>query len=165
MKKIIIVLIFLFGIFVNSAPAQKMPEWYVKLKKIKLLKSTESDVIQLYGEPINPKSRGLRTFEMEDGDLSIMISTGRCGTEYKKGYDVEAGVVERASFSINEKNRVKAKNLGIKLSKYKKSEVYDVPGFFFYHNLDFGVDFYMKRGLISEIGFEPSSEYDKLYCS
>jgi hypothetical protein len=116
MKKIVIVLILLLGTFVSFVSAQKMPEWYIKLKKIELLKSTESDVIRLYGKPKNPKSWALRTFETEDGDLTIMISTGRCGTEHKKGYDVGAGVVERVSFSINRNSQVKPKNLGIKLS-------------------------------------------------
>ncbi len=165
MKKIVIVLILLFGTFSGSALAQKMPEWYIKLKKIELLKSTENDVVRLYGEPINPKSRILKTFETDDGDLTIMISTGKCGTEHKNGYNVEAGVIERIRFSVNRKSQMKAKYLGIKLSKFEKSKVSDVPGVFFYNNPDSGVDFYLERGLVSEIGFNPSSEYEELFCS
>jgi len=164
MKKLVLVAVLLFGTFVNSASATKFPEWYIKLKKIELLKSTESDVVRLYGEPKAPKGKILRTFETKDGDLSITLSTGKCGTEYKKGYDVNAGVVERVEFSVNKKGRVKPEKLGIDLSQFEKFEVDDVPGVFFYQNLDYGIHFYVERGVVSSLDFQPSSEYDELYC-
>lgn len=165
MKKSIILLILINGIFVSSASAQKIPEWYIKLKKIELLKSTFDSVVNAYGQPIDTKGYNIRSFETLEGDLSIILSTGKCGTEYKKGYDVDAGIVERIRFRVNEEFRLKPKKLGFNLSKFKKIEIRDVPGISSYENYNDGIYFGTdKKRLVQSIDFQPSSEFEDLYC-
>ncbi|CAN5850130.1 hypothetical protein BH20ACI4_BH20ACI4_28180 [soil metagenome] len=149
----------------NNITIFGFPAWYEKLKKIELLKSTLDSVVKIYGQPVEPKGDVVRKFETPEGNLNISLSTGKCGTEYKKGYDVDAGIVERITFFVKEKFRVKPKKLGFDLSKFEKFEVRDVPGIYTYENSDDGIFFGTdKRGLVDELDFQPASEFDDLYC-
>ena len=165
MKKIILVLTGFLWIILNCSTVFCNPEWYIKLKRIELLKSSYDTIVEMYGEPANSNGKILKKFETPDGDLFVTFSTGKCGTEYKKGYDVNEGIVERLEFSIKKKSRVKPKKLGFNLSQFEKTEVQDVPGIYVYENSDAGIFIGTdKNGLVDEIDFQPSSRFDDLYC-
>ena len=164
MKNIYIIKFFL-TILVIPITVLGQPVWFEKMKKIKLLKSTYKSVVELYGESKNPNGYILREFDTPDGTLSVILSIGKCGTKYKKGFDVEADVIERISFYVNKKNRVKVNKLGLDLSKFRKTKISDVPGTYYYENLDAGIHISTdEKGLVEDIDFQPSSEFEGLYC-
>ena len=120
----------------------------------------------MYGEPEISNGKILKKFETPNGKLFVTFSTGKCGTEYKKGYDVDEGVVERIQFFVDAKSRVKPKILGYKLSQFRKTEIFDIPETYLYENSKAGIFVGTdENGLMDEIDFQPSSKFDDLYCS
>lgn len=113
MKKIIlnsIILILISGI---SAYAEQ-PDWFVKLKKIKLFSSTKADVEKLFENAQMVKSENLDEkfkfgwgksikYVTEEGILEAEFSTGKCAeSQSKYGYDVAADVVVGFTFTPNQ---------------------------------------------------------------
>lgn len=142
MRYLVIVLLFLLA-SVTSIDARQDTEWLSMLKRIKVLETSLDEIIKLYGNP-NEEMFGVREFETAKGTLTVKISTGRCGTSFKKGWDVESNVVE--SFTFEVKRRLKLASLGLDMSNFEKSEVFDQPGAYYYESTKLGMDIFVNKG-------------------
>ena len=134
--------------------AHQYEGWLSQLREIKLLKTGLNEVVKIYGQPEEPDMFGHREFVTKDGTLFIKISTGRCGTRAKRGWDVDRDIVE--SFSFELKGRFKPKDLDLDIGQFDRSEVFDQPGAYYYESKKLGMDLFVnKRGYVQLLEFYP----------
>lgn len=167
-QSIVVGLILCFSIY--GAP----PEWFIKLKQIKILESTRQEIETLFNHPkITYESVGQETVSVEyalkQGELYVSYSLGKCSEQSEYSYDVEKDVVTRVDIDL--KKHINISKLGLDLNGFKKSGISDLPGIFTYRNEDLGeyhqTGEYFKNGVVKvkNLEFFPSSSKQKLACS
>lgn len=155
--------IFILILMTGSVSAQQ-PDWFKKIRAIKLLEASRADVIKLFGESKDDINDYNPQYQLIEGEMNIEYSRGLCGPDNKIGWNVPEYTVTRIFFfpSI----RIKPNSLRLKLTEFRKYEVSDSPGFFVYESDKLGLYFNVKKdGSISSFEFRPSDKYNNLFCS
>jgi hypothetical protein len=155
-------LLLLIFLSVSSGFGQQ-PAWLKKIKEIELLRSTEQDVVRIFGEPEKSDYPYFRIFNLKEGKLDVQYSMGYCTELKRKGWNVPEFTV--TGISLSPKKQVEPEKLGINLSNFELTEVFDVPGAFEGRNDELGIELVKTRkGKIESISFYPPSKFDHLYC-
>lgn len=138
-------------------------EWFRKIKSIIVISSTREDVIKVFGQPKDVTRKYNVSYNLTEGKMDVEYSTGLCGLNKKKGWNVPEFTVTRIFFFPSKP--FIPKELGVDLTEFRKYEVSDVPGSFEYENEEIGIDYSVTtKGKIEGIEFYPPSKYDYLYC-
>src|SRR5258705_2334459 len=103
-----ITILFLCGLILTYVPRANAKEW----RKIVPLQSTRADVERLLGPAEQPYGVD---YELKDGVISIVYSTGPCEKGSPGGWNVPEGVVISFSFSAKRKER----EIELKLNRQK----------------------------------------------
>jgi hypothetical protein len=141
------------------------PEWYIKVKEIKLLETPRSDVERLF-DPLTivSSSKGSVGLSVEygfrAGSMSILYSNGYCEPESGYGYNVEKDVVIK--IAIKPKKPIELSRFDFNLSRFEKEEVSDVVGMFTYTNEEDGQELYGTSTKLSNIILSPSRPQEKM---
>lgn len=147
---------------VDILPAQT-PDWYLKAKKLEILKSTREDVIKMFGDPTEIITNYNTSYKYDDYIIYVDYSPGLCEMTKKEGWNVPEFTVTEIFVSLYKK--VNYRKLNIKLKKLDREEVYDVPGTYVYYNYENGESYNINsKGLIGSVSFEPGQKSDYLYC-
>jgi hypothetical protein len=133
----------------------KDPDW----RKLVPLQSTRADVERLLGPS---KEAYFADYKLEEGNLSVIYSSGPCGAGRTGGWNVPKDKVVSLSFSPKHKKRMSA----LKLSPKKFRKVIDdhVGGVVYYINDEDGITYEVQRGRVDVVYYEPSGKYKHLYC-
>src|SRR5215203_4460615 len=86
--------------------------WLAKIKQIELLKSTEKDVERIFGKPTETYEDWVE-YKIEEGDITITYSKGKCAANKDSEYDVEKGTVEEIYFYTPKSIDFKSLNLNL----------------------------------------------------
>ena len=150
-----ITILFLCGLILTLAPRANAQEW----RKIVPLKSTRADVERLLGPAEQPYAVD---YELKDGVLSIVYSTGPCRKDRRGGWNVLEGVVISYSFSAKRKQC----EVDLKLTRKKFRRVIDTHtgGITYYINEDDGITYEIQQGRVEGVEYYPPKKYDYLYC-
>ena len=148
--------------FVSSATSQQLDLWQ-GAKRISLLTSTESDVINVFGKPKSSEDRFWWEYQTEFEQLYVEYSRGPCKLPNNQGWRVAEGVVTRLFYAPKE--RRKPSYFGLKSRKFSKKEVSDAPGNFVFDSGIRGISFGVRRdGTVEDILLYPSEKFDNLRC-
>ncbi len=150
-----ITILFLCGLILTYVPRANAKEW----RKIVPLKSTRTDVERLLGPAEQPYGVD---YELKDGVLSIVYSTGPCRKERRGGWNVPEGVVISFSFSAKRKQH----EVDLKLNRKKFRKVIDTHtgGITYYINDEDGITYEIQQGRVDGVEYYPPKKYDHLYC-
>jgi hypothetical protein len=152
------VLVFLF---VVDCSAQNLP-WLEKMKRIEVLKSSETDVEKIFGKPTERFSI-FGDYELADGRLSFQYSRGKCSIDEDSEYDVEKGTIVKIHFQTGK--MIKFKSLKLNLAGFKKRYSSDATDTFTYENAALGISYVVSNGWLNSIFIEPSRNYAYLACT
>lgn len=150
----------------------KEPEWFLKMKEIKVLQSKRQDVLRVYNYPKityssneNPKETGwgeIVRYETKDGKLRVFYSTGRCSKlTNADGLDVDKDVVVNIGFEPA--NPVELRDLDLDLrtfTGYKESDTQ----YFEYRSEELGMDFTLLGGKVTSIEYSLTPKMRELDC-
>jgi hypothetical protein len=153
--------------------AGQEPNWVIKLRKLKVLESTKTDVEREFNFPkvidISDSDEKVKngeeyiTYETKDGVLEVDYSTGTCSElNSSSGYDVVSGTLTELSFEL--KKPVKGSSLNFAYDSFKIELVDDMPDLTVYRSLEDGIRINIVRGDFRSISFSPSAKYDYLEC-
>jgi hypothetical protein len=152
----------LVGGFVTSAPCQQLDLWE-GAKRISLLTSTESNVIDVLGKSKPSQNRFWTEYQTEFEELFVEYSRGSCKLPSDSGWRVDEGVVTRLFYAP--KQRRKPSYFGLKPRLFSKKEVSDAPGNFVYESDIRGISFGVRiDGTVGSILLYPGSKFDNLRC-
>lgn len=165
-RYILCIILLLFSI--NGIKAQE-PDWFTKMKQIKLLSDTREEIKQSLGKPKNNESEKLSwTYNLSEGNLYILYSTGVCksqaveGLQAIHGWKVPKWTVVEVGFEPNE--ILKPSRLNINFEEFTSTPVYDIPDAIEYRNDDLGIDYTVYKGKILDINFRPAKSLNHLIC-
>lgn len=165
---IILFLSVVFILVMGSFAYGKEPQWYSKLRQIKVLITTREEFEKLFDYPrVIETSQGKTyktvKYKLKSGELSVNYSLGKCiETNTEAGYNVSRDVVVRLYLNLNKE--IKISKLGLDLSNFEKRENTDLVGIFTYGNEDIGERHLGTSETISEIGIFPSKAQENLKC-
>lgn len=169
-KKTSIIFLFIISVIIifPKYSLANEPNWFVKLKQIKVFKSTRQDVENVFKfstSEESKKSNGFQTvfYKLEKGSLSVGYSSGRCSETFSSGYNVGENVVTRITFDL--KSPIKMSKFNFDLSqfdKYKESDDIALT----WSNDDLGIQITggqmpNKKNLVKSIEFYPTKEQKK----
>lgn len=166
----IFLLVFLF-VYPCSA---NEPDWLIKLRNLKVLESTRSDVErQFRGAKVIDVSNMLEKgrivgkyfrYETDEGLLNVDYSGGTC-SELRSplGYDVVSGTVTQLRFKPTKP--VKSSVLKFSLDSFLKQPVKDVPGLTSFLNPVDGIKLTLFKGKLTAITFDPPAKFVGLECN
>lgn len=147
----------------------KDPEWLIKTKKIVLLQSNREDARSLFGKPVEEKESLIEYFDLEDGRISVIYSSGLCVAKTEGnitrtfGWKVPKYTV--IEIGVYLKNPISPEELGADLSDFESYNVEDVSGAIIYENDKTGVSYTVLKGKIKEVNFTPKESLKYLYCN
>lgn len=149
-------------ICIVAVPAQT-PDWYLKAKKIEILKSTREDVIRVFGEPRESSKKYDASYKYDDYIIYVHYSHGLCEVTKKEGWNVPEFTV--TSIFVSLYKNINYRKLNLKLKKLYREEIYDVPNAYVYYDYEngesYGID---SKGLLESVSFDPGQKSDYLYC-
>jgi len=170
MKKIFLLLLMSLNILTISA---QKPEWISNLQKLQKFPSTEKDVERLFNSPkitystpseeiISNETRGVRLvkYDLQEGHLQVLYSSGKCTEKNKGGYNLEDGVI--ISYFIELKNLVPVSMLKINLKKLTLTRSDDTEHRF-YRDSKKGVIYTVLGGKLQYVKFSQPL-VDSLRC-
>jgi hypothetical protein len=152
---------------IQSVSFGQAPEWYSKIKQIRLLETNRSAVEKLF-QPVEiiKTSRSvvgrIVDYRVQHASISVLYSHGKCAPNSEYGYDVAEDTVLEIEITL--RKHVEISKFGFDLSKFEKSEVEDVIGLFIYSNEEDGQRFQGSSTKLSRIILSPSKEQEKLAC-
>ena len=145
------------------------PEWFQKVKQLRLLSSTYEDAVRILGTPSDGTSeRELSEyFDLKEGRVFVAFENGKCVISSLSGkptgWLVPAWTVVTVGFEPAVP--MTKKDLPFKIKGFRKYESSDVRGAFSYENERDGLSFFVKRnGNIEDVSFNPPSSMDHLLC-
>ena len=143
------------------------PDWYIKLNKLEILKSSKNDVGRIFNDFKISKSfihNGVESafYESSEGELSVNFSAGGCSFKREDDYNVEKGKVLEAIFFPKE--FVKLSKFRIDKNKFEKHLEDDNPTLH-YINQNLGIDYGVQKGKVIHIKLFPSANFENLRCS
>jgi hypothetical protein len=142
------------------------PDWYIKLKQVKPVESTKTDVEKNFGvadktRVIDGSTRIFSSYYLTDGWLTITYSNGKCQPNQDFGYDILKETVETVYFTA--KKPVKLSFLRVNLKGFYSSWVSDVP-VQIYTNYTTGIEYSVSRKSVRSVKLFPAAKYDNLRC-
>lgn len=143
------------------------PEWYQKVKQIKLMTSTRHEVESLFNNPkfeeTSKKNWSQKVYyQLEFGQMIVSYSTGKCSKERNmSGYDVVEDTVIRVI--LNLKKPINMIELDVDLSNFEKYKERDNDAWI-YTNEDLGIQLTGSEKVIRDLEFFPWSKYEYLSC-
>lgn len=154
--------ILLILVCIVVVPAQ-IPDWYLKAKKIEILKNTREDVIKIFGETTGGVNKYHASYKYEDYIIYVHYSPGLCEVTKKEGWNVPEFTV--TSIFVSLYKNINYRKLNIKLKKLHREEIYDVPNAYVYYDYEngesYGID---SKGLLESVSFDPGQKNDYLFC-
>ena len=163
----IVLLIFGLSLSVYS----KEPDWFIKLKKVKIFSSTRKDVLKVFDNPKETYSsdkNGGETdswgesveYETKDGKLEAFYSTGKCSNK-SDGWDVEKDMV--VSIEFTPKIPVSLSKFNFDLRTFSKEKEYDTS-YWYYRNHRLGILMVVFDKKVTTLEFSITDEMRKLDC-
>ena len=146
----------LCGLLLMIVPKASAQEW----RKIVPLKSTRADVEQLLGP--NDQASLAIDYELTDGTVSIMYSSGPCSKDRKGGWDVAEGVV--TGFTFRSHRKQKETDLKLDPKKFRRTVDSHTGRHIYYINDEDGIMYQIQQGLVDNIEYFPPKRYAYLYC-
>jgi hypothetical protein len=140
MQKLFVVI--LVTTFFNFAAHAQNNSWLKTLTKIKPLESTEKDVEEILGRPKDRYSN-IGEYKIEDGEVSVIYSEGKCKSNSASEFDVEKGTV--TSLDFTPKKIIKFSSLNLDLTNYVKEDSSDVVDSLDYSSSGTGISFFIRR--------------------
>lgn len=159
-------------LFSASSVFAQTPDWFLKLKQIKVFQSSRQDVERVFENPesvyssskdSNEKGWGETVrYKTPDGQLRVFYSTGRCSeTANKDGWNLDKDVV--VSIEFRPVNRVKLSEFNLDLRTFTREKVIDTDGWF-YQSMELGVDFGLSDGKLADIEYSSTPDLRKFDC-
>jgi hypothetical protein len=144
------------------------PEWYSRIKQIKLLETKRSEVEKLL-RPV-ATVEGLKGAVGTDVDykvdrnvsVSVLYSNGYCSPNSVYGYDVEKDTVIQIDIAL--RKPLEISRFGFDLSRFEKVEIEDVIGLFTYTNEEDGQRFSGSSTKLQKIVLSPFRKQEILAC-
>lgn len=164
MKKLIATIVFSLALCGSAFPQSQFG--LDKVKEIKLLETDRDEVLKiLRSYESEPEEKYHHDwFTTEKAKINVQYSKGNCEEFIIDGFRVSEW--KAIYISIEPNDPVKAKDLKINLSKYKKERKYhDVDDFYVYHDKEAGIIFTVSDGKIITIEFVPSPKNYDLMCA
>jgi hypothetical protein len=144
------------------------PEWYSRVKQIKLLETKRSEVEKLL-PPIDTIKESKGAVGISVGyrvargvSMSVLYSSGYCMPDSQYGYDTDKDVV--IGLEIMLRRPLEISRFDFDLSRFKKVEVDDVVGLFTYANEEDGQELYGSSTKLSNIILSPAKKQEGLAC-
>jgi hypothetical protein len=161
-------LIFLFAFPVYGQP----PEWFLKLRQIKVFESSRQDVERIFNDPkivyssnTDGKEKGwgeIIEYQTGNGKLGVFYSTGKCAeSDDKTGWDVAENIVVSVEFHPNEPAKLSDFKLDLKTFKAEKAA--DTQHYS-YRSDKLGIEFEVLGGNVTSFEYSPAPERQKLDC-
>lgn len=162
MKLKVYILLPLLFLCVNFTYSQE-PEWLQNMKKILPLKSTQNDVIKIFGMPTKAGDPYSPEYVLREGRLFVRYSKGFCRQNQKLGWNVEEFTVTEITF--NPQKPFKPSKYQISLDGFSVFHQDDVPNAASYENKELGISYFLtSKGTIDNVKFFPSNKYQNLHC-
>ncbi len=149
----------------SNVSLSQEPQWFTKMKQIKLLSDTYDDVVKLVGKPAEDgiEKDTSEYFDFDDGRMSIDFEPGNCGDGMVQGWKVAKWTVTGIMFSPEK--WLEPKQLGIKDFKgYKANLIHDGREGIEYVNDELGIEYIVNQGKVQNVIFRPAKKYDHLRC-
>lgn len=142
------------------------PDWFLKLKNLKILESSKVDVEKVfdYSEIIDSSNLAKKEkngwgekieYKTKDGYLEVLYSTGKCATSKSNfGYNVESGTVVELNFYPFVEP--KYSELKFDQKQFESEYVLDVNNTYILKNKKLGISITVNNAKVSSINFTPS---------
>jgi hypothetical protein len=127
-------------------------------RQIVPLKSTRAEVERLLG---STKEGYFADYQLKQGNLFIVYSSGPCRPDRKGGWNVPENVVLIVSFSPKHKKRIAALKLDPK--KFRKVIDDHVIGVLYYVNDEEGITYEVQSGKVDSVEYGPTKRDEHLY--
>ena len=154
--------IFIILVLIASTYSQE-PDWFTKVKQIKVLESTKQDVERVFNSPVVEQIRGTTIdYKFDWGRLSVSYSKGKCSLEdNRRGYDFDKDIILGISLFLFKDVKISELNLDLKnFEKHKDSDTNALT----YSNDELGIEYSGDKKTIYSVDFYPANKYDHLYC-
>ena len=162
MKFNIYLFLLLLFLNINLTYSQK-PQWLQKMEKIIPLKSTQNDVIKLFGFPSQSEDNYSPRYGIKEGKLLIRYSQGYCQQNPQSAFNVTQYTVIEITFFP--KKLLKPNKYGINLKGFKVTPSEDVPKAAAYDNNELGISYFLtSKGTIESVIFFVPDKYQNLQC-
>jgi hypothetical protein len=167
MKTMFKLLTIMWLLTINHHVMAQEPEWFKKLKQLKPLFTSKSDVENLFGNLKVKKQfidKGIESvfYEApEDAFLSLKYSAGDCSTGKSYDYQTNKGNIIEAIYFLN-KRSVNISKFLINKNEFETRK--DDDDTLYYFNKELGIEFGTQRDEVIHVEFFPSSKYDYLKC-
>ncbi len=136
-----------------------------KVKEIKLLETSRSDVRRIFSEynlPLSDEPRHYEWFSTKNANINISYSSGNCSNTFEDWNVSEWQVKEITVFPTI---TVRLKDIGINLLNFKKEKVFvNRSDVYLYFDKDKGIAFEVNKNKIQTITFIPSKKNYSLLC-
>lgn len=149
-------LVFVLYLLLSSSAIVNAKEW----RGIVPLQSTRDDVIRLFGESPTGGAYGYE-FENERVFFQYQYPDNQCGQKWGHWNVPLYTVLE---VTVYPKNKIVFADLGLNMSKYKKS-LTCMPGSFHYFNAEEGINYSVDEGIVSQIAYLPTAKDKDLLCN
>lgn len=161
------ILIVFWGVLIilicNAVASAQMPEWYLQIKKIKILQDTREDIIKVLGEPNNSVFEYDASYKYDDHIIYVHYSHGVCENTKEEGWNVPKFTVTNIFIQFYKKMNYQKFNL--KLKNLDREEIYDVPNAYTYYDYEKGESYGINsRGLLESVDFKPGRKSNYLFC-
>ncbi len=165
--------ILFLGFILSISVSAQVPDWYIKLKEVKVFQSSKQDVGRIFeypnvsywsrskGRPDNSWGESF-VYETKNGKLDVFYSTGKCSElTGKRGWDIDEGLV--VSIEFEPTKPIKLSKLNLDLSTFKREKSSDTA-FWRYWSDQLGVNFGVLQNKVTWFEYSITDEMSKLDC-
>lgn len=142
------------------------PDWYGKLKQLRIAHTKREELEKIFGNPPVTQIRNgtwsqTVDYKLDDGNLFVDYSTGKCSERNKTGYDLDNGVVIGVSLLLFHDVKLSRLRLNLKLfEKYNASDT----NVFVYFNDELGIRFEGSKRTIHSVEYSIGNRLNYLDC-
>lgn len=147
-------ILFALVLFLNTDCANGQ-DW----KKIVPLKTTRAEIEAVFGHNTGNYSV---LYQLKDGRLSIVYSSGHCTPERRGRWDVPENTVISFTFSLRRPKRLS--ELKLDRRKFRRVDDDHLTGVVYYVSDEDGITYTIQEGRVDSIEYGPGKEYEHLYC-
>lgn len=165
-----LLLLVLFCFKTDSLAFSEEPNWYLKLKQIKMLETTKTEVEKIFS---SYKVRYINKFNREQvyyykskgSEIIVTYSRGKCPEipteKLFAGYDVDRDIV--INIVYYPLKDIKISKLKLDLRNFESYKEIDTNNYV-YFNEDLGVEYGILLGKVTRIEISPSNLMKHLLC-
>jgi hypothetical protein len=165
-------LILVVSFVLSMTVSAQEPDWFLKLKEIKVFQSSKQDVERVFENPKNIYSSNkdgkelgwgeIIEYNTVSGKLHVFYSTGRCSEiTNNDGWDLVKDVVVNIEFEPLKS--VKLSKLSLDLSTFKREKESDTS-FWHYTSEKLGIKFAVLQNKVIWFKYSLTDEMRKLDC-